>query len=156
MTSTSASLAWTDPVAAMIAAAAGEGTFLVCFPGYRPELVRALADRLGFDYLDFRAVSLAPLGWRASALPLDALDQTICARASGGLVLNNSEALLATKPMIERVAWLSKAVSRTSGPPVLVALAVFGNEAPANDPRVCRLEADSMPPEKLLVRLASQ
>lgn len=156
MTSASATMAWTDPVAATIAAEGGQGTFLVCFPGYRPELVRALADRLGFDYLDFRAVSLAPLGWRASALTLDALDQTIGARAAGGLVLNNSEALLATKPMIERVAWLSEAVARTAGPPVLVALAVFGNEAPANGPRVCRLEPDGLPPEKLLVRLASQ
>lgn len=156
MTSATATSAWTETVAAMIAAERGEGTFLACFPGYRPELVRALADRLGYDYLDFRAASLAPLGWRANALTLDALDQTIGARAAGGLVLNNAEALLATKPMLDRVAWLGEAVTRTCGAPVLVALAVFGSEAPANGLRVCRLDADMLPPERLLVRLASQ
>jgi hypothetical protein len=148
--------AWTESVAATIAAGCEQGTFIVCFPGYRPELVRALADRLGYDYLDFRAASLAPLGWRASALTLDALDQTIGTRAARGLVLNNAEALLATKPMIERVAWLGEAVTRTSGAPVLVSLAVFANEAPANSARVCHIDTDALPPEKLIVRLASQ
>lgn len=148
--------AWMDRIREMIADGDSEGTYLVCFPAYRPELARALADALGYAYLDFRAASLAPLGWRASALPLEAIDQTIAVRAEAGLLLNNAEALLATKSRLERVAWLAGAIERTRGAPVLVSLAVFGVDVPSNSARVCRLLVDDMPPENLLVRLAAQ
>lgn len=147
---------WMETISAAVAAQGARGTFLVCFPAYRPELARALAERLDLEYLDFRAASLAPLGWRASALTLDALDQAIARRSDRGMVLHNAEALLATKPAEERIAWLTGSVTRVQGALALVTLAVFDGEAPAESERVCRLAPEDMPPEKLLVRLASR
>ena len=51
--------------------------YVVCFPGYRPELVRELARETDSVHLDFRREKLAPLGWAAATLPPESLTDAV-------------------------------------------------------------------------------
>lgn len=133
-----------------------QGGFLVRYPEYRPELVRALAESLELGYGDFRASVMAPMGWQAARMPLDALDQWLIERArAGGGVVNNAEALLATKAPEERSAWLARFVAAAWPAPVVIPLVLFGGDAPEGEDRVASLDPGAVPEQTLLTRLLS-
>lgn len=152
-------IAWTRPVELLIASHGHRGGYLVVFSEYRPSLFRALANALDFDFTDFRAVHMAPLGWEASRKPLAALNEVIndqLARSQRGLVLHNAEALLAVKGTQERRVWLQQFAAAAWTHPVVVPVAVFAADAPTGSERLCWLDPGTLPSEPLLVRLASR
>jgi len=73
---------WMNAVAAMLAAGSGRGGCLVRFPEYRPDLAKALAHHLDLEFFDFRAEVMSRLGTSAHTLGLDAIGQSLKARAA--------------------------------------------------------------------------
>jgi len=71
-----------NAVAAMLAAGSGRGGCLVRFPEYRPDLAKALAHHLDLEFFDFRAEVMSRLGTSAHTLGLDAIGQSLKARAA--------------------------------------------------------------------------
>lgn len=148
---------WIAPIARMIATEGGTGAYFVVMPGYRPELVTVLAEGLGMAFMDFRAEHMRPLGWEAGRMPLAALTDSIRQRCGPeGLVVQNAEALLATKEAGERRDWLEAMVREAWPGPVVVPIAIFEADLPKIAGRAHRVDADDLPQESLLVRLARQ
>lgn len=149
--------AWMGEVKRAIAEAGGSGAFLVSLGAYRPDLVRALANALGYAFVDFRARHMAPLGPGAAGVTLERINE-VAADAAGraGIVLHNVEGLLATRSAETRRAFLADLVGRTSEHAVVVPLAIFCDEAPEAGPRHVRLDPAALPDEKLLMRLATR
>jgi len=73
---------WMNAVAAMLAAGSGRGGCLVRFPEYRPDLAKALAHHLDLEFFDFWAEVMSRLGTSAHTLGLDAIGQSLKARAA--------------------------------------------------------------------------
>ena len=148
---------WITPIARMIADEGGTGAYFVVMPGYRPELVTALAEALGMAVRDVRAEHMRPLGWEAGRMPLAALTDSIRQRCGPeGLVVQNAEALLATKEVGERQNWLEAVVMEAWPGPVIVPIAIFQADLPKIAGRAHRIEPEDLPQESLLVRLARQ
>ena len=128
----------------------------VVFPEYRPDLVSDLAAHLGLDLVDFRSDRMAPLGWSASALDLQELDDVIlCAmQREKGVVLHNAESLLACKGAGERRAWLSGTLQANWPYPAVIPLCLFGDDAQCEDDRLVTLRPEQLPAAGLLSRLA--
>ncbi|MCA0405863.1 MAG: hypothetical protein LCH39_06910 [Proteobacteria bacterium] len=133
----------------------GPGSYLVDFPAYRPDLVGVLAQKAGCMLLDFRARDLAPLGFEAHKLPLGALDAAAeMPESETGIVIQNAEALLATKPATERRAWLAAFLAIPRKTLAVIPLALFGREV-ADHPRVIRFEPGELPADSFLSQLAT-
>ena len=144
---------WLRPIERAIKEIKGRGGILLVFPEYRPDLVKAVAHRLGLRYYDYRDEQLRPLGPDAYRVGLDDLDRLLGELGeSGGSVVFNVEALLATKDETERARWLAGFLS-TDWPAVLmVPLTLF--EPPAQDAgQVLHLDAQDLPEPSLLGRL---
>lgn len=142
---------WARPVAAAVQAE-GPGPRFVILPGYRPDVVEELATVLGLEFVDFRALEMAPLGWQASKLPLFALYEVI-ANIGRGLVLHNAEALLSTKDRDERMRWFENFAATQWSHVVVLPLALYGEELPPGCPHVVRLKAEDLPGENWLTRM---
>lgn len=148
---------WVQPIQDMIEGHDRHGPFFVAFSEYRPELVRALADDLGFTFVDFRAEFMRPLGWEAARLPLTTLTEAVERHCTGpGVVLHNAEALLAAKSAAERRDWLRAFATRDWPAPVVVPIAIFQRDLPACGARFHRIDPDDLPSETILTRLATQ
>lgn len=173
---------WLTPVSNALAQTGRAGGYLIVFETYRPDAVKMMAHALQLSFLDFRALHMAPLGSKAAQLPLSRIQEVIVAEITAGagaaphgdqvaatqtrdeepetvcngLVLHNVEALLATRAEAERRAWLSAFLAHPYSRPVLVPLSIFSAEAPAKPERVIVIDPVLLPPEKLLLRLASQ
>lgn len=146
--------AWITPIADLVERHSARGGFLVIMPEYRPDLSKALAYNLDLGFFDVRAQLLTPLGWNAHAYTLPALDAEIGSRTKDqGLLLHNMEALLATKAEHERRAWLWNTIENDWPSPVMIVLAVFGHEAPADHPRVHAVARAAMPEQTTVGRL---
>lgn len=146
---------WFQPVADLLDRFAWTGGFVVRLPDYRPELVRSMAYQLGLTYFDFRARVMQPLGWKAHRLQIEDLDSALLEQSQRqGLVAQNVEALLATKPAPEQERWLRGFLACAWQNPVVVPLVLFGRAAPPN-PRVLGLAAEELPEQTLLMRLLS-
>jgi hypothetical protein len=144
---------WYRPVAEMLAAQGNAGGFVVRFAEYRPDLVQGLAGALGLGLRDCRAELLAPLGWEAGRLPLAELDAWLGrTAATGGIVAQNVEALLAAKPEAEQRAWLAALLASDRPVPVVVPIVVLERVLPSASPRVVALAADAVPELTLLRR----
>ncbi len=145
---------WMSPIAEMLWVHECRGNFLVALQTYRPGAVRLIAKEFDLAFCDFRATYMAPMGAHAGKLTLDRLECLMEeARAKGGIVLHNVEALLAVKQEHERLSWLSHFVTETSHNPVLIPLSIFCSDAPKGCDRVAWIEPTAVPQEKLLVRL---
>lgn len=142
---------WLSRLDAVLDAHDRRGGFLLRLPEYRPDLARRFAARAGVEHVDFRALRMAPLGAGAAALGFDALDAEIAAR-DDGVLLQNAEALLALRAADERAAWLGGFLSIEARAPVLIPLALFGEDAPEH-PRVLSFAAEDVPEESVLMRL---
>jgi len=147
---------WLKPVDAALAERGGVGLFVVLFPAYRPDLVKALAHHLDLDFFDFRAQVMAKLGADAGTLDLDALERSIVGRTQQrGVALMNAEALMAVKPAPERKRWLRKVLGLALPCPAVIPLAIFADDAPIDDSRVVDLAAEVLPDQSLIGRLAN-
>ncbi|HPQ95336.1 MAG: hemerythrin domain-containing protein [Thiothrix sp.] len=139
--------AWLARVDAHFGAAGRGNGHIVLFPRYQPELVQQLAGHLGIAFFDYRQVVMAELRERADTLTLAQLTQTLRTQSQQqGLVCHNAEALLCVKPEAERRAWLRHLVETDWPHPVVVPLAVFQADAPAEAAgQVCDLELVRLP-----------
>lgn len=147
---------WLTAIEACLDTHDRRGGFIAALTRYHPALVEEMARALGLAYVDFRAVRLKPLGWEAARLPLTAIDEEIAnCIAPSGLVLQNAEALLATKPVEERRVFLETFVEMPHDLPVIIPIATLESDLPAS-PRVIEIDAREMPEDSLLLRLARQ
>ncbi len=129
----------------------------LCFPAYRPELVECLANELGYRLVDFRKARMAPLGWQAASLPLDALESCAAEQMQqhqSDVVLQNVESLLAVHPAPARRAALAHLLARLWPQRLILPLALYGMDVPDVGQAVYKIEASQLPEESLLVRLA--
>lgn len=148
---------WLTAIEAGLDAHGRRGGFIAKLTRYHPALVEEMARALGLAYVDFRAERLKPLGWDAARLPLTAIDEAIAGSiAPSGLVLQNAEALLATKPASERRAFLAHFLDTPRGHPVIIPMAAHESDLPARCSRVVEIDADEAPQDSLLLRLARQ
>lgn len=146
---------WLTAIGACLDEHGRKGGFIAKLTRYHPALVEEMARALGLAHVDFRAARLKPLGWDAARLPLTAIDDAIAdGIAPSGLVLQNAEALLASKPAGERRAFLSLFVDTPRDLPVIIPIAAHESDVPAPCSRVIEIDADEAPEESLLLRLA--
>ncbi len=128
---------------------------LVLFAAYRPDLVREMAVDAGLGHFDFRREVMSGYGKMAHAQPLHLLDEALREQSQDeGCVLMNAEALLATRPERERREWLESVLERVYRHPLVLPLALFGDEAPFGHARVIDLREQAMPEQSLINRLA--
>jgi hypothetical protein len=148
--------AWLKPILDLVSTQGGRGSGLLAFPEYRPDLVKAIAHKVGIRFYDFRAETMAQKGFQAGAMGLDELDAVLAGvAAEGGAVVLNVEALLSTKSSEERRAWMQGFLLGDWPGLLLVPLALYSDEAPVVDERVLRLEPDDLPEQGLINRLAN-
>jgi hypothetical protein len=147
---------WIDEVRRVLAAGDGHRGYLVKFPEYRPDLAKALAHHLGMELFDFRAEVMSRLGASAHTLELDAMQRSLESRCmQRGIVAFNLEALLATKTASARKTWMTDFVGGTYANPIVVPLAIFCPDADASLPHTFSLDADKLPDQSLISRLAN-
>lgn len=149
--------AWAESVVLWIAGLPEDRACAVVFPVYRPDLVRALARKSGGGLLDFREAIMAPLGWKAAELGVEALDDAIlpAMAAKGSLVLQNAEALLSLAPAAQRQRWFEAAFARTWPARLILPLTLYAGDLPgAAANRVHTVQPSELPEESLLGRLA--
>lgn len=145
--------AWLHRLEAALAAHGAAG-YVADFPSYRPDLVEELARALDFAHVDFRAKRLAPLRLEAHRLGLDAIEETIDGTDGAGVVIHNAEALLAAKSAPERAAFLAEYLAKRRERPVILAMTLFGREAP-DSPRHVRFLPSELPDETFLSQIGS-
>ena len=148
---------WVTPIAETISSAGHTRGFFVALGAYRPDLIRVIADELGCQFFDFREEVLQPRGWEAGRLPLTAISKAIEMRCEAcGLVVHNTEALLATKGASDRKQWFTQFANRDWQRPVIVPVVIYQSELPTLSGQIVRIEAEELPSETLLMRLAGQ
>lgn len=147
---------WLKPVGDSLSAHDGRGVFIVLFPAYRPDLVKALAHHFDLEFFDFRVQVMAKLGADAGTLELDALERSMISRTQQrGIALMNAEALMAVKPSEARKSWLRRALGLSLPCPAVIPLAIFADDVPIDDPRVVGLTVEALPEQSLIGRLAN-
>jgi hypothetical protein len=148
---------WLKFVHEALAKVPADRCFVVVFPEYRPDLVEQMARSIKLAHVDFRRERMAPLGWNAAELPLEALDDAgLSAMSNGsGVVLQNAEALLATQPADDRRAWFARALDRSWPAQLVLPVTLFSADLPADREQVAVLPRGSLPEEKILSRLAT-
>jgi len=148
---------WLKLVHDALAKAAADRCVAVVFPEYRPDLVEQMARAIKLAHVDFRRERMAPLGWNAAELPLETLDDTAVSAMAGssGVVLQNTEALLATRTAEERRGWFTRALDRSWPAQLILPVTLFGADLPTREGQVVVLPRGSLPEEKILSRLAT-
>jgi hypothetical protein len=148
---------WQKLVRDGLAKVAADRCVVVVFPEYRPDLVEQMARVIKLVHVDFRRERMAPLGWNAAELPLDTLNDTAVSAMAGGsgVVLQNAEALLATRTAEERRGWFTRALDRSWPAQLVLPVTLFGVDLPPRDGQVVVLPRGSLPEEKILSRLAT-
>ncbi|MCP4385811.1 MAG: hypothetical protein GY798_31115 [Hyphomicrobiales bacterium] len=147
---------WYSPLARTIAESAGRGAFIAGFPEYRPDLVSQLAHALSFQMCDFREQVMLRAGPEAARLPLQRLDDFADEHAlGGGLILQNAEALLSTKPKAERAAWLLRFLDRPWPTAIVLPMVLFSTDVNPDHSNFVRFESRDLPEQSLLMRLHS-
>ena len=157
MTTRTAMAAWTQPVLTWRDALPASCACAVVFPGYRPDLVQALAKALGARFVDFRKLKMAPLGWQAANLSLDVLTATAAEEMAQGsdVMLQNAEAMLSLVQREDRESWFASAASRVWPRRLILPLTLFAHDLPHEMlDRVIELRAEDLPSDGLLQRLA--
>lgn len=148
---------WVAAVAKAVSDGGGKGGYLVSMGTYRPDLVRVLATALGYGFIDFRAEFMAPLGIGASGVPLERIYEVAAdPEIRAGIVIHNTEGLLSTRSAESRKAWFAGLLERPYDHAVIITLALYGAEAPTDNPRVVHIDPTTLPDEKMLIRLATR
>ena len=146
---------WIEPIDDMIEGHDAQGGFIVVFPEYRPDQCLALAQALDLQCFDYRQQVMSARGWEADQLGLDDLDATLdeLARTRGSLV-NNVEALLATKEIDAGARWLRKFLKTPWTRPLIIPIVIYTQELPAGHARVHTIGVDELPAQSFMNRLA--
>jgi hypothetical protein len=152
MTDTNSS--WTDSVINFVNSIGAQGGILLGLPEYRPDLAKAVANRLDLDFYDYRAEEMSRLGSEAGKLSLGALNETLQRRSNErGTLVFNVEALLATKSPAERRAWLERFVRTGWTNLVIVPLTLYAEDASDVTMRILRFAPEELPAQSLINRL---
>lgn len=147
---------WISEFSALLSAGDGHGGYLVELPEYRPDLAKALAHHLTFDFFDFRAEVMSRLGFSAHTLELDAMGRSLESRAiHRGLVAFNLEALLGTKTESARQAWFNEFVHGSYPHPIVVPLTLFCSEVDESLPNRIAIDREDLPEQSIISRLAN-
>ncbi len=146
---------WIQPIDDMIKHHDSRGGFVVMFPEYRPDLCLTLAHTLDLRCFDYRQQVMSAHGWEADKLGLANLNATLeeLARTQGSLV-NNVEALLATKEIDAGVQWLQQFLATPWARPLIIPIVIFTQELSAGHSRVHTIDVDAIPAQSFLNRLA--
>ena len=146
---------WIQPIDDMLKRHDSQGGFIVVFPEYRPDLCLSLAHALDLQCFDYRQQVMSAHGWEADQLDLADLDATLAelAQTQGSLV-NNVEALLATKEVDAGAQWLQQFLTTPWARPLIVPIAIYAQELPAGHTRVHTIGDDELPAQSFLNRLA--
>lgn len=133
----------------------GKGGFQVLFPNYRPDLSRVLANFLDLKFYDYRKNIMQAEGWNAGKISLQEMTDTLLTETSkSGLVVHNTEALLATKSDNERRQWLSEFFSIDWPNAIIIPLAIYQADTLEGHDRICDLEFVRLPKQSLLMQLS--
>jgi len=128
----------------------------VNLPEYRPDLPKALAHHLDFDFFDFRAEVISRLGFSAHTLELEAMGRSLESRAiQRGVVAFNLEALLGTKERSARQAWFSGFVRGRYEHPVVAPLALFCSDLEPSLPNTITIDPLDLLEQSIISRLAN-
>lgn len=146
---------WLDRISSWLRQGPQTMAKVVCFPTYRPDLVRDLANRQRAFLSDFRQRKMAPLQWKAKDIPLAALNEEALCQMKGDrdVVLHNCEALLSLATANERRHWFASALSRKWPRQLIIPVAIYDGDLPALPDQVYRLLPVELPDESLLMRL---
>jgi len=146
---------WLSGLQRHLATTAPAATAFV-LPAYRPDLVLAAAEMLGFVHVDFRKDYMRDGGGDPALQPLDLIERAIGDHAgAAGLVLQNVEALLATRSATVRQVWLARFLGSPRPFPVLLPVVLFAADLPRTA-SVVTIDAEAIPPDSLLMRLWAQ
>ena len=147
---------WMIRFSGLLAAGDGYGGYLVNLPEYRPDLAKALAHHLDFDFFDFRADVMSRLGFSAHTLELEAMGRSLESRAvHRGVLAFNLEALLGTKERSARQAWLSGFVRGRYAHPVVAPLALFCSDVDPSLPNTITIDPEELPKQSIINRLVN-
>ncbi len=147
---------WMNEFADLLAAGDGHGGYLLKLPEYRPDLAKALAHHLTFDFFDFREEVMSRLGFSAHTLELEAMGRSLESRAiHRGVVAFNLEALLATKDQLARHAWFSGFVRGNYANPVITPLALFCSDLDPALPNTITVGLEDLPEQSIISRLVN-
>lgn len=146
---------WIEPVRDRLKQLGGNGTLLVSFPVYRPDLAKELAFHLELEFYDFRSEYMAARGISADKIPLDEMTEQIGSQSGAGLVFHNAEALLACYPEDERDEWLRDIVGHDFGGQVVIPLYLFASQLDHEKmgENLLELEPEALPEQGLINRL---
>ena len=146
---------WTLAIEALIREHHSRGGFIVVFPEYRPDQCLALAHALDLPYFDFRQQVMSAHGWDADRLGFADLDATLddLAATQGGVV-NNVEALLATREIDAGARWLRRFLATPWTRPLIAPIAIYTQEVAADHARVHTVNDGDLPAQSFLNRLA--
>lgn len=145
---------WSDTIAGFAARLGGRGGLIISFPEYRPDLAKAVANRLSLDFFDYRADEMSQHGAEAGKIPLQSLDASLQSRASQrGILAFNVEALLATKDEETRKRWIEQFVHTDWPNLIVLPIAIFNDDALESSERLIILNADELPEQGVISRL---
>ena len=146
---------WIQPIDDMIKGHDSQGGFIVVFPDYRPDQCLALANALDLQCFDYRQQVMSAHGWEADRLGLADLNVTLeeLAQTQGSLV-NNVEALLATKEIDAGAQWPHQFLATPWARPLIIPIVIFTQELAARHTRVHTIGDDELPAQSFLNRLA--
>ncbi|MGF1545728.1 MAG: hemerythrin domain-containing protein [Thiotrichales bacterium] len=137
---------WLEELELFFNSAGNTGGSIVLLPRYQPELMAAIAARLGLAVFDYRQEVMQPLREAADSPTLAQLEADLRQRATqGGIIGQNVEALLGVKPEAERRTWLQAFLDADWPNPVLLPICVFQADVPPGHVQVCDLELLKLP-----------
>ncbi len=138
--------AWLGAVQAYIQNRKQSGVSLVLFAHYQPELVKELAQHLGFSFFNYQQQVMENYREQAEHIPLSSLLATMAEQSQqGSVVFHNTEALLCVKPENERRQWFKEVLDLPTEHLVLIPVSIFQGEVPKQHPGVCDLELMKTP-----------
>ena len=146
---------WIQTIDDMIRDHGTRGGFVVALPEYRPDQCQALAHALELQYFDFRQQVMAAHGWDADQLGFEDVDAALeTLAATQGSLVNNVEALLATKEIDACARWLRQFLATPWERPLVVPIVIYTQELPVAHPRVHTINDGELPTQTFLNRLA--
>ncbi len=146
---------WQQQIDQMISACDAPRGLVALMPEYRPDIARAIAHHIGCQFKDFRQEVMREKQRLAHTTSLEELSDFIVAHADQQpLLVFNAEALLATKAVGERRAWLREFLQTPRNHWVVLPIAIFIQDVPIQPRGVVDLQACEFHDQSLINRLA--
>lgn len=146
---------WIEPIQHIIDTHGNAGGIVIVLPEYRPDQCLALAHRLQIPCFDYRMEVMAAHGWDADRITLDDLNWKLHELASEhACLVNNVEALLATKTASECEQWLQAFLHTGWRNALLLPIVINADQVPQGHERVHRILPQQLPEQSFISRLA--